>query len=82
MVITTSSDEAGHTPLEIVQRKVFAPAGSPEILVVASDALANVAEPVITVQSPMPIAGEFPCKVEVVEQIVWSCPAAAIVGVA
>ena len=40
----------------------------------------TVAVPAVTVQSPVPTVGAFAASVAVAEQIVWSAPAAAVVG--
>ena len=68
-MIITSSEEDTQKPFEIVQRKVFTPVESPEILVVERLALAKVAVPEMIVQRPTPVIGVFPWRVEMVEQI-------------
>ncbi len=69
-VMVTSSGEDPQ-PLVSVQRRTFAPADNPEIEVEKLDALANVALPDTTVQTPVfPVPGSFPARVAVVPQTV------------
>ena len=75
-----SSKESVQVPFEMVQRKSLFPTESPETFVFARFALLKVAVPEITVQSPVPVAGELAESEKVVEQIVWSEPASAVVG--
>ena len=58
--MVTSSVDVGQIPLEIVQRSMLFPTESPVIPVVPEDAFANVAVPETTLQSPVPMLGEFP----------------------
>ena len=65
----------------MVQRNVLTPVVSPVTPDVGEDGVVTVAEPAITVHAPVPIAGVFPAKVAVgVLQILWSGPAAEVVG--
>jgi predicted RNA methylase len=76
----TVSFVAGHTPLVIVQTKLF----NPTLRFVTPDAgsagVVTAAVPARTVHTPVPTEAVFPAKVAVVEQIVWSGPAFATVG--
>jgi len=76
------SKDAAHTPFEIVQRSTLFPTESPDTPEVGEVALSKIAVPETTVQSPVPVVGEFAESVATVEQIVWSMPAFAAVGVA
>ena len=69
-----------HVPLEIVQANVLTPTDKFETEVVGDDASEKFPQPETTVQIPVPTTGIFPSKDVVVEQIVWSLPAAEIVG--
>ena len=82
LFIITSSVDIAQTPFVIVQRKVFAPTPKPVIPEVGDDGVVIVPVPVINVHAPVPIIGEFPAKVAVVEQTVWSGPALDVVGTA
>ena len=75
-----SSKESVQVPLEMVQRKTLFPTESPDTLELARVSLLKVAVPEITDQSPVPIAGELAESEALVEQIVWSEPASAVVG--
>jgi hypothetical protein len=79
-LMVTLSNDAAHTPLEIVHLKTLFPNESPETLVFARFGLPKVAVPEITVHVPIPMVGELAASVAVVAQIVWSVPASAIVG--
>ena len=57
----------------MVQRKVLVPVESAETLVLASEALAKVPVPAVTLQTPP--AAAVALSVVVGEQIVWSVPA-------
>jgi hypothetical protein len=81
-LIITSSVEAGHTPLEIVQRKVAEePITKPVTPEVGEAGVVIVAVPATTVHTPEPIAGTLPARVAAVTlQSVWSGPAVEAVG--
>ena len=69
-VTITSSNDGGQLPLEIVQRKVFAPtpmAVKPEI---GDVGVVIVAVPETKVHNPVPTTGVLPVRVEVEVQIV------------
>ena len=76
------SEDAAHTPFEIVHLKTLFPMESPDTPEVGEVALSKMAVPEITVHSPDPIIGELAERVATVEQIVWSVPALAVVGAA
>ncbi len=79
-MIVTVSFEAGHTPLEIVHTKEFAPTESPVTPDVGSVGIVTVELPTITVHNPVATVGVFPANVVVVEQTVPSAPALEVVG--
>ena len=79
-VITTSSKESVHVPLEIVQRKMLFPFESASTPDVCEVGLSRIAVPEMTVQIPEPTIGELAKSEAVVAQIVWSVPAVAVVG--
>ena len=68
--IVISSNESAQIPFEIVQRKTLFPKESPEAPDVGEVASSKMAVPEISVQSPVPIVGEFAESVAVVKQIV------------
>ena len=74
------SEDAAHTPFEIVHLKTLFPMESPDTPEVGEVALSKIAVPEITVHVPIPIIEELAESVATVEQIVWSVPAFAIVG--
>ena len=76
------SEDAAHTPFEIVHLKTLFPMESPDTPEVGEVALTKIAVPEIMVQIPFPMDGEFAERVVTVEQIVWSVPAFAAVGAA
>ena len=76
------SEDAAHTPFEIVHLKTLFPMESPDTPEVGEVALTKIAVPEIMVQIPFPMDGEFAERVVTVEQIVWSFPAFAAVGAA
>jgi hypothetical protein len=64
-VSTTSSVDV-HVPFVVVQRSVaLVPAGIPDTVVVAEDALDIVAVPLTTVQAPEPVLGTVAAIVKV-----------------
>jgi hypothetical protein len=82
LVNITSSKDAVHGLFEIVHLNVaLVPAGTPVTADVGDVLVVIVAVPVTTVHNPVPIAGVFPASVKFpLLQIVWSGPAAAVVG--
>ena len=70
----------GQVPFVIVHTNVFTPVVKPVTPLVGLVGVVTVAVPAVTVQSPIPIAGVLAASVAVAEHIVWSAPAAAIVG--
>ena len=74
------SEDAAHTPFEIVHLKTLFPMESPDTPEVGEVALSKIAVPEITVHVPIPIIEELAESVAIVAQIVWSVPASAIVG--
>ena len=79
-VMTTSSVEGGHVPLEIVQRKILTPV--PRLVIVVTGEVGELIVPVpeISVHVPVPVTGVFAAIVVTESQSVWSGPAAAVVG--
>ena len=66
-LITTSSVEAVQAPLLIVHLKVaLEPIDKPVNPEVGEEAVVIVAEPLTTLQLPVPVAGALPAKVAVV----------------
>jgi hypothetical protein len=63
-VSTTSSDDAVHAPLLIVQRNVaLEPAGTPVTPEVAEEDELIVAVPLTRLQAPVPVVGLLPANV-------------------
>ena len=79
-VIVTSSTDEGQVPFAIVQRKTFAPTLKPVTPELGEFGDVTVPVPETSVHVPVPIAGVFPASVAEDAQIVWSGPAAAVVG--
>ncbi len=84
-VITTSSVEAVHGLLLIVQRKVYVEPAVPVNVDVALDAVVTLPPvPETILHAPVPTVGVFPAKVTLVKPHVaapvWSGPAFAAVG--
>ena len=81
-VSTTSSDDDGQEPFEMVQRSVAeVPAGMPVTEVVAEELDAMTAVPLTTLQSPVPVVGVLAAMVKLpLPQFDWSEPALAVVG--
>ena len=69
-----------HVPLLIVHTKVFTPVVKPVTPEVGEAGVVTVAVPAVTVQTPVPTVGALAASVAVAEQVVWSGPAAAVVG--
>jgi hypothetical protein len=63
LVIVTLLIEAVQGELEIVHTRIFDPADKPVTDDVGLEALANVAEPLLTVQLPVPDVGAFAASV-------------------
>ena len=70
LVITTSSDDAVHGELEIVQRKVFAPTPKPVTPDVGLPGVVIVPVPLTNVHVPVPVVAVFPASVAVAAQTV------------
>ena len=70
----------GQVPLVIVHTKVFTPVLKPVTPEVGDVGVVTVAVPAVTVHAPIPVVGVFAASVAVAEQIVWSGPAAEVVG--
>jgi hypothetical protein len=87
-VIVTSSPLAGQGEFEIVQRSVYVPVPPAGVNVavgelVLENCAALVSGPEKTDQAPVPLDGAFAASVAAFPvQIVWSAPAAAVVGAA
>ena len=79
-MIVIASALGVQVPLLIVQVKVFTPVVKPVTPDVGLLGVVTVAVPAVTVQSPVPTVGIFAASVAVAEHIVWSEPAAAVVG--
>ena len=67
-------------PLVIVQVKVFTPVLKPVTPEVGLVGVVTTPVPAVTVHNPVPTAGMLAAKVAVGLQIVWSIPAADVVG--
>ena len=78
--MVTSSEEDGHVPFEMVQRKTFAPVPKPVTPELEEFGDVIVPVPETSVHVPVPTAGGFPASVVEDAQIVWSGPAEAVVG--
>ena len=78
----TSSAEAGHTPLEMVQLSVAEePGTNPEISEVGDPGVSIVAVPDTKDQVPLPIPGALPSRtVVVILHNPWPAPASEVVG--
>ena len=70
LFIIKSSVDIAHTPFVIVHLNVFAPTPNPVTPDVAEPGVVIVPVPDIKVHAPVPINGEFPAKVVVVEHTV------------
>ena len=71
----------GQVPLVIVHTNVFTPVVSPVTPEVGLVGVVTTPVPAVTVHAPVPTVGAFAARVAVAEQIVWSGPAAAAVGI-
>ena len=80
--IITSSVDAVHGLLDMVQRKVtLDPTVIPVTVLVGLDGVVIVAVPLTTVHTPVPTVGVFPANVVLVTlHKPWSVPASAVVG--
>ena len=67
-------------PLVIVQTNVFTPVVKPVTPLVGLVGVVTAPVPAVTVQSPVPTVAALAASVAVGEQIVWSGPAADVVG--
>ena len=79
-LIVIASVLGGQVPLVIVHTKVFTPVVNPVTPDVGLVGVVTVAVPAVTVHSPVPTVGALAAKVAVAAQIVWSGPAAEVVG--
>ena len=61
-LMVTSSNEGGHVPLLIVQRKTFAPTDKPLIVEVGDAGETMVPVPEMRVHVPVPTEGVFPAN--------------------
>jgi hypothetical protein len=61
-VIVTSSNDGGHVPFEMVQRKTFAPTLNPVTPDVGEFGEAIVPVPETSVHTPVPVVGVFPAS--------------------
>jgi hypothetical protein len=77
--MVTSSKET-HVPLVIVHLNTFAPTPNPVTPDVGLPGVVIVPVPLTNVHKPVPKPGEFPAKVAVVAQTVWSGPASEVTG--
>ena len=68
-------------PLLIVHTNVLTPVVKPVTPLVGLVGVVTAPVPAVTVQSPVPTVGALAARVDVGEQIVWSGPAAATVGI-
>jgi hypothetical protein len=78
----TSSVEAAQGALLMVQRSVAEPTANPVIPEVGLEGAVMLAVPETTDQLPVPLVGVLAERVAVLLQILWSLPAAEVVGVA
>jgi hypothetical protein len=78
----TSLVDGVHIPLDMVHRKVFAPAPIPVTVVAGLDAFVMVPVPLTSVHCPVPVEGAFPAMVAEVIHPLWAGPALAVVGLA
>ena len=71
----------GQVPFVIVHTNVFTPVVKPVTPLVGLVGVVTTPVPAVTVQSPVPTVGVLAANVAVGEQIVWSAPAADVVGI-
>jgi hypothetical protein len=76
----TVSLDTGQVPLIIIHSNRFVPTDRSVTPDVGDAGVVTVADPAITVHSPVPTVGVFPAKSVVVAQTDWSGPAFAAVG--
>ena len=67
-------------PLLIVHTNVFTPAVKPVTPLVGLVGVVTAPVPAVTVHSPVPTVGVLAASVAVAEQMVWSAPAAEVLG--
>lgn len=81
IVITMLSVEAGQGALEIDQRRVYVlPCKPVKVEVGLVGTVTAPPAPERMLHDPVPMEGEFPARVVIVVQMVWSAPALATVG--
>ena len=68
-------------PFVIVHTNVFTPVVNPVTPLVGLVGVVTAPVPAVTVHNPVPTVGAFAANVAFGEQIVWSAPAAATVGI-
>ena len=67
-------------PFVVVHTNVLTPVVKPVTPDVGLLGVVTVAVPAVTVHAPVPTVGAFAASAAVAEHIVWSGPAAAVVG--
>ena len=70
----------GQVPFVIVHTKVFTPVVKPVTPLIGEAGIVTTPVPTVTVHAPVPVAGVLAASVAVSAQIVWSPPAAEVVG--
>ena len=75
-----ASELGVQVPFVIVHTNVFTPVVKPVTPLVGLLGTVTTPVPAVTVQAPVPTVGAFAASVAVAEHIVWSAPAAAVVG--
>lgn len=77
----TVSADVGQVPLVITHLKIFVPTLNPVTADVGELGVVGVPVPETKYQNPLPIIGLLPMKAELDEQMYWSAPALATVGI-